>query len=57
MKANLPAIILAAGIVIAAIIYACSTRYEIVIEHVGSELTMEYSFDRWSADLKRIHAQ
>ena len=53
MKANLPAIIIAAAIVIAAVIYACSTRYEPVTEHSEYGITEQYAFDRWSGNFRK----
>ncbi len=57
MKSNLPVIILAASIVIAAVIYACSTRYERVTEHSEYGITEQYAFDRWSGNLRKIYPQ
>jgi hypothetical protein len=51
VKTNFPAIILAAGIVIAAIIYALSTRYELwIIRSVSRDITTERPvvLDRWT---------
>ena len=53
MKANPPVITLAASIVIAALIYACSTRYEPVTEHSEYDITYQYAFDRWSGNFTK----
>jgi hypothetical protein len=53
MKASLPAIIIAASIVIAAVIYACSTRYEPVTEYGEYGLNSQYAFDRWPGAFKK----
>jgi hypothetical protein len=55
MKANLPAIILATSIVIAAVIYACSTRYVVAVEHDDRGFSYEYAFDRWTGGLSKIY--
>jgi hypothetical protein len=56
MKSNLSAIILGAAIIVAAIIYGCSTRYEIVTERDDRGFSQEYAFDRWTGELRQIHA-
>jgi hypothetical protein len=55
IKTSLPAIIIAASIVIAAVIYACSVRYEPVTEpaHGDYGSSERYAFDRWSGDFKK----
>jgi hypothetical protein len=51
MKANLPAIILGVAIVVAALIYALSTRYELVQTRTGgTDLAIDRPIvlDRWT---------
>jgi hypothetical protein len=56
MKANAPAIILGVAIVIAAIIYALSTRYEVVPDtqqrDAGAYKSAPMVLDRWTGKTK-----
>jgi len=53
VKMNLSVIILAAAIVVAAIIYACSTRYEVVQTRTAM-YNQPYVLDRWTGQATPI---